>query len=80
MHLRELALALLLAGCAEAGFYSGGKSAVLELDGKNFAREILDSKNAAVRSLSLCPTENSANNNVYRSSSEHTSPKQLWRL
>lgn len=54
MHIsfRELCVAVLFASLAEAGFY-GGKSAVVELDGNNFQKEILDSSNAAVSGYSL---------------------------
>jgi hypothetical protein len=46
--LRELALtSLLLLGSADAAFYSK-KSAVVQLDSKNFKKEILDSRNVAV--------------------------------
>lgn len=50
MHLlRELVVTtlLLLASGADAAFY-GTKSAVVQLDHKNFAKEILNSDNAAV--------------------------------
>ena len=48
-YLRELVLATLLLGSsADAAFY-GKKSPVIQLDSKNFAKEILQSDTAAVR-------------------------------
>jgi hypothetical protein len=43
----ELTVAALLLTTAEAAFY-GKKSAVVNVDHKNFGKEILDSENAAV--------------------------------
>lgn len=51
--LRELALLALIAS-AEAGFYSGKNSPVLEVNSKNFKKEILESGHAAVRIPRYC--------------------------
>lgn len=55
VSLRNIAVtALLFWGTADAAFY-GKNSPVVSLDKKNFKEEILDSRNAAVRSTFYLP-------------------------